>query len=309
MPGAGGGRNMKKPVIIEDKELVIGNLEKEFWPEGLTKADLIQYYVDIAPIILPYIRNRPLTMVRYPDGITGDFFYQKECPEYAPEWVETFPVPTGGSRGVINFVIAGDAATLAWMASQGCIEVHGMLSCTGAIDYPDVAVVDLDPMEPATFRDAVEMALVVKGVLDELGLTAYPKTSGSTGIHLFLPLETRHTYEEVKNAVGYLAHLIARHYPEKATVERKVENRSGRVYIDYLQNGYNRSMAWVYSVRPHPGAPVSTPLEWWELEQGLDDPGQFNIHNIWKRLAVKGDLFGGFFEKRQSLQPILDLLK
>ncbi|MDA8233859.1 MAG: non-homologous end-joining DNA ligase [Clostridia bacterium] len=298
---------MKKTVTIGGKELIIGNLDKKFWPEGLTKADLIKYYVDIAPVILPYIRNRPLTMVRYPDGMEGDFFYQKECPDYAPEWVETFPVPSSGRR-VINFVTAAEAPTLAWMASQGCIEVHGMLSRTEALNYPDIAVVDLDPMEPATFRDTVEMALVVKGVLDEFGLTAFPKTSGATGIHLYLPLETKHTYEEVKNAMGYIAHLIARHYPQKATVERKVENRTGRVYIDYLQNGYNRSMAWVYSLRPHPGAPVSTPLEWWELEQGLEDPRQFNIHTIWQRLAVKGDIFRGLLQKRQSLQPIIDLL-
>lgn len=292
---------------VNGRDVALSNLDKSFWPkDGLLKSDLIDYYTAMAPFLLPHLRNRPFTLVRYPDGITGDFFYQKECPEHAPGWVQKAQVPVDGGEKHINFVLCNDLSTLMWLANLGCIEVHAWASRTDYLENPDFAVFDLDPQPPANFRDALEVALLIRGVLKEFGLTGYPKTSGATGFHINVPIKPVYSWEEVRRAVEYVAKLLVRVYPERCTVERSVAKRTGKVYLDYLQNGRAKTMAFVYSLRPHPGAPVSTPVTWREVEQGLD-PGSFNLRTISQRLDRVGDLYIPLLTPVQDLGSILRL--
>ncbi|MBF7083547.1 non-homologous end-joining DNA ligase [Desulfallas sp. Bu1-1] len=293
-------------VEIEGHALHLTNLEKVFWPDqNLTKAHMIKYYMEIAPLLLSYIYNRPLVMKRYPDGIHGDFFYQKECPFYAPEWIETYPVKH--THKVINYIVCNNVATLVWMANQGCLEIHGWLSRSDNIDYPDLAVIDLDPAEGVPFREVMRVALIVREALNMLGISGYPKTSGSSGMHIFIPLSGEYTFSEVAAAMKHLAEIIVGAYPDGVTVERNVIRRSGKVYMDYLQNGRGKTMAFPYSLRPEPGAPVSTPLTWDEVEEMNIDPGGFNILTIFDRVKKTGDIFSGMFANKQSLKPLLKI--
>ncbi|WP_338818139.1 Bifunctional non-homologous end joining protein LigD [Moorella thermoacetica] len=302
----GQGRQYIRSQLLK-RQLHLTNLDKVFWPEGLTKFDLIKYYVDMAPFLLPYLRDRPLVLKRYPDGITGEAFYQKECPAYAPDWVTTLPVYHADSSKTINYVLCNNEETLIWLANQGCIEVHAWLSRAGRLEYPDIAVMDLDPSAGATFKDVLDIALLVHQALKEFNLSGYPKTSGATGLHIFIPLEPRWTFHQVTAAMGYLARLVAGVYPRKATTERSIPKRKNRVYLDYLQNVRGRSMAFPYSLRPLPGAPVSTPLTWEEVKRGMFSPKDFNIHTTRERLQAYGDLYRGFLAQPNDLEPLLKL--
>ncbi|MDK2887995.1 MAG: bifunctional non-ous end joining protein LigD [Thermoanaerobacter sp.] len=289
---------------ISGKSLFLTNLDKLFWPqEGLTKAHLIKYYSDIAPFLLPYIHNRPLVLKRYPDGIEGEAFYQKECPDYAPGWVETFPVHH--AERVINYIICNDLATLLWLANQACIEVHAWLSTRDNIECPDLAVMDLDPAEGATFRDVLQVALLVHRALAGFGLQAFVKTSGARGLHLFIPLRPVYPFPHVTRAMEYIARLVHEACPARTTLERAVPRRKGRVYLDYLQNGRGKTMAFPYSLRPLPGAPVSTPLSWDEVRSLEVDPADFNMNTIFERLKETGDLFRDLLVLEQDLDGIL----
>lgn len=301
------GEKGKEIVEIGGKMLTLSNLDKVLWPgEGITKAHLIKYYVEMAPVLLPYIRNRPLVLKRYPDGIRGESFYQKECPGYAPDWVETYPVQH--TRKVINYIVCNDAATLAWMAGQGCLEVHGWLSRVDDIDNPDLAVFDLDPAPEVSFATVKQVALMVRGALAEFGISGFPKTSGSSGMHIFIPLEPRYPFTRVTAAMKYLAELILRACPDMVTVERSKAGRKGRVYLDYLQNGRGKTMAFPYSLRPLPGMPVSTPLTWDEVGQAGIRPDSFNMLNIKERLNTTGDPAAHFLGRRQDLGLLMKQL-
>lgn len=291
---------MKRRVEVGRRTLTLSNLDKVFWPrEGFTKADLIDYYFAVTGALLPHLRGRPLVVTRYPDGIEGKSFYQKDRGAYAPEWIETFPFYTEHSQRTIDFYHCHDAATLVWLANQACIELHPWLSKAVTPDFPDFAIFDLDPAEGATFADSVEIAFVVREVLAGAGLTCYPKTSGATGLHLYLPIATRYPYKAVADFVGSVADAIHRLLPGKTTRERTVAKRRG-VYIDHLQNIKGKTIASVYSVRPRHGAPVSTPVTWEELE-GLD-ASRFNIATVPARLGQVGDLFAPVLEHPQLLK-------
>lgn len=294
----------KELVEINGRVLTLSNLDKMMWPaENITKAHMIKYYVEMAPYLLPYIYNRPLVMKRYPDGIEGGSFYQKECPDYAPEWVETFAVHH--TRKVVKYIICNDTATLAWMAGQGCIEIHGWLSRLDNIENPDFAVIDLDPGEGVSFKSVKRVSLIVRETLGEFGITGFPKTSGSSGMHIFIPLEPEYSYARVTAAMKYLAGQILRLYPGIVTIERSKAKRKGKVYIDYLQNGRGKTMAFPYSLRPLPGAPVSTPLTWEEVGNRGIYPGRFNIFNIKDRLAEAGDPYKNIFSCKQDISVLI----
>lgn len=294
-------------VTVDGHEIKLKNLNKLFWPEGLTKAHLIQYYSGIAPYILPYLYNRPIVMKRYPDGIGEESFYQKECPGYAPAWIKKQPVEH--SEKVVNYIICNDSATLIWLASQACIEIHAWLARTENLERPDLAVMDLDPAEGATYDDILEIALLVRGALEEFGVASFPKTSGASGLHLFIPLKPVYNWEQVSEAMKCVAELVAKVCPGKATIERRVDKRAGKVYLDYLQNGRGKTMAFPYSLRPLPGAPVSAPLYWWEVEGGAVRPGQFTITNIFRRLKSMWDIYTGLGGQGQSLDEIFKFYK
>jgi bifunctional non-homologous end joining protein LigD len=296
--------NLKESyVTVGEHNLKLTNLDKLIWPEGLIKAHLVKYYSDVAPYVLPHLRNRPLVMKRYPDGIDGEAFYQKECPDYAPDWIKRQPVEH--SEKVVNYIVCNDQPTLLWLANQGCIEMHAWLARVESLETPDLAVMDLDPAGGVSFEDVLEIALLVKRVLDEFKIKSYPKTSGASGLHLFVPVRQVYSWRQVTGAMKYVAELVVKVHPDKTTVERKVEKRAGKVYLDYLQNGRGKTMAFQYGLRPLPGAPVSTPLSWEEVEEGKIRPGQFTMDTIFQRLKSVGDIYAGILNTRQSLDEII----
>lgn len=293
-------------VNIEGKNINLTNLSKIIWPEGLTKAHLVKYYTDIASYVLPHIKGRPLVMKRYPHGIEGEYFYQKECPDYAPEWIKT--VKVAHSEKNINYIMCEDVSTLAWLANQGCIEIHAWLSQLPILEHPDLAIIDLDPGDEASFEDVMEVALVVKKTLDQFNLKGYPKTSGASGIHIFIPIKPLYTFQQVTKAMELIAILVCRTFSHKATIERSlIKREKNKVYVDYLQNTRGKSMAWTYSLRPLPGAPVSTPLLWGEIEHGHLKPEDYNIHTIFERLKVFGDIHESLARNRQVLSSVIEI--
>lgn len=293
-------------VLIGDRKVELTNLDKIFWPEGFTKGDLVGYYHQVAPFVLRYLKDRPVVMSRYPDGINGKHFYQKERPEYTPDWVETVPVAHEGAQRVINYIVCRDEATLVWIANQGAIEMHAWLGKADHLEHPDLAVLDLDPAEGAKWRQVIDVALLARTVLVEFGLAGFPKTSGATGVHIFIPLEPVHTYRETTRAMEAVARLITG-VCAFATTERVIERRTGKVYIDYLQNTAGKTMAFPYSVRPLTTAPVSTPVTWEELE-GLQEVKSLNLRTVPERVQTHGDPYAGLFERRYRLEALLDLV-
>jgi bifunctional non-homologous end joining protein LigD len=294
-------------VSVNGHEVKLTNLDKLLWPEGLTKAHLVKYYWEIAPYLLPHLYNRPLVMKRYPNGLAGGQFYQKECPDYAPSWIKRYPIEH--SEKVVNYIICNDVQTLIWLANQGCIEMHPWLSRIENVECPDLAVMDLDPAEGVSFIDVLKTALLVKEALAQFNLKSYPKTSGATGLHIFVPIKPGYAYPSVTRAMQYIAELIVKINPEQTSVERKVSKRKGKVYLDYLQNGRGKTMAFQYSLRPLPGAPVSTPLTWREVESLKIVPGAFSIHNIFNRLKETGDLYQNLLSLKQPLDALLDVAR
>lgn len=292
-------------VTIRNHEVKLTNLDKIMWPEGLTKAHLIKYYSDMAPYILPHLYNRPVVMKRYPGGLTGEPFYQKECPDYAPAWIKRYPVEH--SEKVVNYIICNDKETLVWLANQACIELHAWLAGIENLESPDLAVMDLDPAEGATFADTLEIALLVKGALEEFTVKSFPKTSGASGLHLFIPIKPCYSWQQVTGAMKYIAELVAAVHPDRATIERKVDKRGSKVYLDYLQNGRGKTMAFPYSLRPLPGAPVSTPLHWREVARGDLHPEYFNMESIFNRIESQGEIYACVLSEKQSLDDILSV--
>ncbi len=293
-------------LIAGDRELRLSNLDKVYWPEDrLTKRDLLGYYWNVAPLLLPHLRDRPLTMLRMPDGIAGEAFFEKRVPGHAPDWLPTARVP--GDDGKVNdMVMAQDLASLLYIINLGCIELHPLHSRAGSLDRPEFALFDLDPFEPYTFADVRTVAKLIKVVLDGLGLRGYPKTSGATGMQVYVPLQPVHPYADVRAFVEQVGRLLVRAYREKVTMAWPVAERSGKVFIDHQMNRRGANIASVYSLRPRPGAPVSTPLDWAELDEDLE-PRHFRIDNVWQRFE-QGDRFAPVLTDRQSLSAALGTL-
>lgn len=289
-------------VQIAGRELTFSNLDKVLWPDcGGTKADLIDYLVAIAPYLLPHLRRRPLVLTRYPDGAQGGWFYQKNAPESAPPWIPRWPDPEGGAGGrTIHYLLCEEVATLAWLGNQAAIELHPWYSRVEAPDHPTVAVIDLDPAEGATFDDARRVAFVVKRLLDELGLRACCKTSGASGLHVYIPIDPVHTYRDVVAVTRAMAEVVVSAVPQLTTLTRRVADRPrGRVYVDYLQNGRGKTLSTVYGPRPRLGAPVSCPITWDELS--TVSPEQHTIATMPARARQFGDLFAPVHGGGQTL--------
>jgi bifunctional non-homologous end joining protein LigD len=282
------------PLRAAHAEVKITNPKKIFWPdEGYTKADLIAYYEAVAPLLLPYLRERPVVLTRYPDGITGKSFFQKDAPEFVPAWVRTERIYSKEAEREIDYFIVNDAETLRYIANLGTIPLHLWSSRLGSLERPDWLILDLDPKQ-APFGDVVKVARHLHRILDELGLSNYIKTSGATGLHVLIPLGAHYTHEEARTFGRLLALLGVEAAPEIATIARPIRARGGKVYIDFAQNGHGRTIVAPFSVRPLPGAPVSCPLRWDQVTARLD-PMRFTIKTIPKQ-----------FEKMQDpLAPIL----
>lgn len=277
---------------IGKQKLKLTNQNKIYFPDDdVTKGDVIDFYQSISKYILPHLKDRPQSMNRYPNGIKGLSFFQKDAAEETPEWIETQKVFSESSDKYINYIICNDKETLAYLNNLGCIELNIWTSKIKKADNPDYLVLDLDPSEKNSFEDVIETAQAVKEVLDISEIDGYPKTSGSSGIHVYISMNAKYSYDQVKNFGHLLMQMVQKKLPNLTTLERSLQKRDkNKIYLDYLQNRRGQTLASVYSLRPKNGAPVSMPLEWKEVKNGLK-PTDFNIHNSLDRLKEKGDIF------------------
>jgi bifunctional non-homologous end joining protein LigD len=294
-------------VTIGGQQLKFTNLSKVFYPgEGIAKRDLINYYDAIADLIIPHLRDRPLSLKRYPNGIDHDFFFQKDAQGKVPEWVRLEPIFSEHNQDKIHYIICNDRATLLYLANLACIDQNPWMSRLGTLDNPDFALIDLDPTEGCPYSQIVEAAQLVKKKLDAMGLAGYPKTTGGDGMHIYIPLEPIYTYDQVRSFAEILSILVIREKPDLFTTPRAVSRRKkGKVYFDYLQISSAKTIAAPYVLRAHPGAPVSAPLDWPEVKKGLD-PAQFNIHNVLDRFERAGDLFQPVLTNQQRIETALE---
>lgn len=293
---------------INSKVLKLTNPDKVYWPdEGYTKGDLIEYYEKISSHILPYLEGRPESLLRHPNGINGESFFQKDIGQLNAKWLNTKDIFSESNEKNIKYLVCNDKETLIYMANLGCIEINPWFSRIENLEKPDYFVIDLDP-EEIEFDKVIETALIVKEVLDEAGAVSFCKTSGATGLHIYVPLEAKYDYDTVKEFAHIIAKLANNRLPEITSLERSPSKRKHKVYLDYLQNRRGQTLAAPYSVRPRPGAPVATPLNWNEVKPGLK-PTDFNIKNIFKRLGQKGDLFQKILSKGIDIQKCLENLQ
>ena len=281
------------------------NLDKVFWPDhGYTKGDLIRYYDRVAEHLLPYLHERPSHLLRYPDGVGGKAFYQKDLPDHTPDWVVTEDIPSGHRGETIRYLIVNDAAALLYAANLGSIDIHPWLSRRSRRETPDWAVFDLDPGS-GPFSDVIRLARAFGKVLRGIGLRPYLKTSGATGLHIYVPLEPIYPYDVVRQFAEAVSTHVAGEHREIATVERTTSRRRGRVYLDFLQNRRGQTVVPPYAVRPVAAASVSTPLDWDELDADLQ-PGRFTMATLPDRLDRLGDLFARTLHDRQPLLPAIE---
>jgi bifunctional non-homologous end joining protein LigD len=285
-----------------DRAPRLSNIDKPFFADGYTKGDLAQYYAAVAPLLLPHLEGRAIVLARFPDGADGPSFYEKQAPSHRPAWLPTVPLYSEHRGEAIDYVTAPDTAALLWLANLGCIEIHPWLSRAVTPDRPDFAVFDLDPAEGVGWEQVAAVARLVEVALGRLGLAGHPKTSGASGLHVYVRLEPEYPYARVRRFVEAVGRLIVAAAPDLATMEWDMSRRVGRVFIDHNQNVAGKTIASVYSVRPRPGAPVSTPLLWEEVEDA--DPGALNIATIWERVNRFGDLFAPVLRGGQRLEAV-----
>jgi bifunctional non-homologous end joining protein LigD len=278
-------------LTVEGKDVRLTNLHKVFWPdEKITKGQLIQYYADVSPYLLPHIRDRAMVMKRYPHGAAGEFFFMKRAPSPRPAWIRTCRIDHG-SKGVIDFPVIDDLPSLLWVINLGCIDLNQWYARCDEVNIPDYVHFDLDPGNGATWPAILEAGLVVHEALDALKMTSVVKTTGSRGLHIYVPIVRGPDQKDVWTFAKALAVELARRNPKLMTAEYAVARRpKGRVLVDYNQNAWGRTLASIYSVRPRPQAPVSTPVTWKEVGKGLRIE-DFRLDNVGRRLAKVGDLW------------------
>lgn len=288
---------------IKGHELKFTHLSKIYWPEdGYTKRDMFNYYYQVAEFIVPHLKDRPQSLNRFPNGIHGKSFYQKDVKGKAPDWIQTFPHTTGEGEEK-EYLVGADEADLLWMASLGCIEMNPWFSRVQSPEKPDYCVIDLDP-DKNTFEQVIQAAQEVNKVLNTLGVTSYPKTSGSTGMHIYIPLGGKYTYDQSQMFARMLVSIVHQHIPQFTTLERMVSNRKGKMYLDFLQNRPGATIASVYSLRPKPGATVSMPLHWDEVKKGLKMK-DFTIKNAVSHIRNQGDIFKNVLGKGIDIETTI----
>lgn len=289
---------------INGHALKFTNLSKVYWPgENITKRDLINYYYQIAPYMVPYIKDRPQSLNRFPNGIKGESFYQKDVSGKAPDWVPTFPYHSSDEIREKEYLVGENEATLLYMASLGCIEINPWSSRLRKPEHPDWCIIDLDP-DKTTFDQVIEAAQVTHEILEAAGIPGYCKTSGSTGLHIYIPLGAKYTYEQSKEFGRIIARLVHGRLPDTTSIERATNRRKRKMYIDFLQNRPQATVAAPYSLRPKPGATVSMPLHWEEVKKGLTMK-DFTIHNAVQRVREQGDIFKAVLGKGINMKAAL----
>jgi bifunctional non-homologous end joining protein LigD len=286
----GADKKKSEPAAPADQP-VLTNLDKIYWPkEGYTKGDLVEYYRKIAPLILPHLKDRPQSLNRHPNGIDGQSFFQKDVIGHLPRFVETRTIFSESADKSINYLVCQNEATLLYMANLGCIELNPWISRIHSLENPDYLVIDLDPDDPNPFAQVVEVAHETHRVLNDIGALSFCKTSGSTGLHICVPLGARWEYDTVREFAEEIARVVQARMPDITSVERTPAKRKGKIYLDYLQNRHGQTLAAPYCLRPRPHAPVSTPVHWNELTESLD-PREFTIETVHKLLSKRGDLW------------------
>ena len=293
-------------VEVDGRQLKLSNLDKVLYPEvGFTKAQVIDYYTRIAPVLLPHLKNRPLTLKRYPDGVEGNFFYEKQCPSYRPKWVKTASVWSEGNRRDVHYCVANDLPTLVWAANLADLELHTSLSVQRNIERPTMLVFDLDPGAPADIVQCAQVALWLRDVLAELKLKSFVKTSGSKGMQLYAPLNTPTSYEHTKPFAHAVAQLLEQRHPRDVVSNMKKALRTGKVLIDWSQNDAHKTTVCVYSLRAKAQPTVSTPLAWDEVEAVWHDKSgaavEFLAEDVLARVDRVGDLFAPVLTLKQRL--------
>ncbi len=300
-------------IEIQGRELKLSNLDKVLYPEaGFTKAQVIDYYVRIAPVLLPHLHDRPLTMKRYPEGVQAEFFYEKNCPRHRPQWVKTAPVWSEGNNRWMDYCLVQDLPTLVWAANLADLELHTSLSLAADVLRPTVVVFDLDPGAPVNIVQCCRVGLWVRRIFEHLGLEAFAKTSGSKGLQVYVPLNTPVTYDETKPFAHELARVLERAHPDLVVSDMKKSLRVGKVFVDWSQNDDHKTTVCVYSLRAKERPTVSTPVSWEEVEEcwRQEDPDRlvFTHDRALSRAEEFGDLFEPVLTCRQNL-PSIDSLR
>lgn len=301
---------MSPPASVEvevgGRQLSLSNLDKVLYPEvGFTKGQVIDYYTRVAPALLAHLRRRALTLKRYPNGVEGKFFYEKNCPKHRPPWVETLAVWSARNKADVNYCLIDELAGLVWVANLASLELHTSLSSAPAVERPDMVVFDLDPGPPAAVVECGRVALWLRALLDDLGVVGFPKTSGSKGLQVYVPLHTPVTYAETKPFAHAVARLLEQRHPDDVVSVMAKERRTGKVFIDWSQNDDAKTTVCVYSLRARSRPTVSTPVTWEEVEEVVagGDPGRlvFDAGQVIERLGARGDLFAPVAELVQAL--------
>jgi bifunctional non-homologous end joining protein LigD len=296
-------------VEIQGKKLKLSNLDKVLYPKaGFTKAQVIDYYVRIAPVLLPHLKNRPLTLKRYPDGVDGMYFYEKACPKHRPEWVATAPIWSSGRNDYINFCLAQDLPTLVWAANLADLELHTSLSYAKDILAPTMIVFDLDPGPPADIVQCCEVGLWVRDIFKQLGLESFAKTSGSKGLQIYIPLNTKTAYDQTKPFAHAIARMLEEQHPGKVVSDMKKSLRVGKVFVDWSQNDDHKTTVNVYSLRAKDHPTVSTPVSWVEVEQCFKKKDAemlvFRSDQVLERVNKMGDIFEPVLKLKQKLPAL-----
>lgn len=300
----------EKEVTLNRHSVKLTNQDKIYFPkDGITKGDVIEYYQSVAEYILPHLKNRPLSLNRFPNGIEAQSFYQKDASDNIPDWVKTTQVHSESNDKYIDYIYCNDKATLAYLNNLGCIDLNPWNSSLPDLEHPDFLVLDLDPSKKNNFDDVIEAALQVNEVLNSIKIKGYCKTSGSTGIHIYIPMGGTYDFDQVKDFALIVMKQVNERLPKTTTLERNLQKRDDKkIYLDYLQNRTGQTLASVYSLRPKEGASVSMPLEWEEVKPGLK-PTDFTIHNALERIKEKGDLFKPVLGKGIDMMKALELLQ
>jgi bifunctional non-homologous end joining protein LigD len=300
------GASDETEVTIDGKHLRLSRLNKVLYPKaGFTKGQVIDYYIRIAPVLLPHLRDRLLTLKRYPDGVEGGFFYEKRCPPYRPDWLQTAPMWSEGNNAEIHFCVAANLASLVWAANLADLELHTYLCRTADVDHPTMMVFDLDPGPPATILQCIEVGFLLKQALEAQQLESFPKTSGSKGLQIYVPLNTPVTYEQTKGFARDMAEAMVRLRPELIVSKMMKSLRGGKVLIDWSQNDRHKTTVCVYSLRAKDQPTVSTPVTWNELrsalKKGAAERLSFLTEDVLKRVQKHGDLFEPVLNLKQKL--------
>jgi bifunctional non-homologous end joining protein LigD len=291
-------------ISVGGHSVKLSNTDKVLFPaDGITKGDLIGYYRDVAAAMVPYLRDRPLAMARHPDGIDGERIFQKNVPDYFPDWVKRIEVPK--QNGEVLHAVCDNAATLVYLANQACVEPHIFLSRIDRLEYPDQMVFDLDPPDPPRFEDARRAALRLRRVLEEeLELTTFVRTTGGKGLHVHVPLDRGAAFDDVREVARRIAEILAEAHPDEMTTEQRKDKRGDRLFLDIMRNAYAQTVVAPFSVRARPGAHVATPLHWEEVEDAELTPARFTMASVVERLDKVDDPWSGLGRHRYGLGPL-----